>query len=69
LHHWLKNPDAERKPVGEWNVHSPRHAIRLPNGNLLVACGVSRKIVELDPKGTVVAEPKTTGQTHRVRRR
>lgn len=38
-------------------------ADRLPNGNILVAHGISQKVVELDPQGNKVWELQTTSTT------
>lgn len=55
--------DAAGKLRREWKVSGAVSATRLPNGNTLVACGGTEKVVEIDERGTVVWEHATKGSS------
>jgi HEAT repeat protein len=61
--------DAERKTVWECRAAGAVHAIRLPNGHILAACGNTQKLLEVDRGGKVVWETTTVGRPFHVRRR
>ena len=52
-----------------FDVNNPNRAIRLPNGNTLVASQNTRKIMEFDRAGRNVWEFATDGMVFNARRR
>jgi len=65
----LKEYDANGKKLWEAAVQDPDCTQRLPNGNTLVACMGTSRIVELDRAGKVVWEMKVDGRPWLARRR
>lgn len=64
--------DAEGKKVWEARMQQPASAVRLPNGNTLVACSFgNQQVVELDRSGNVVWQSNgaPNGRPWRARRR
>ena len=54
----LREYDPEGNVVREWDHPEPFSGIRLPNGNLLGACGDAHRIIEFDNDGNIVWEIK-----------
>lgn len=51
----VREYDAEGKPVRTIKVPgNPYIAVRLPNGNTLIACGDGHKLIEVDPQDKIV---------------
>jgi outer membrane protein assembly factor BamB len=49
--------DAQGKVVWEYkNVTNCPAALRLPNGNTLIACGTQKRLIEVNPAGQIVWE-------------
>lgn len=61
--------DAQGKTLWQCNVPGATHAIRLRNGNTLVACANIRKLIEVDRGGKTVSEKTTTGRPFHMRQR
>jgi hypothetical protein len=61
--------DGEGKFVTEYAVQNPNSAVRLANGNTLVAGQSQSRVVELDRDGNVVWEYKDNIRATRARRR
>jgi HEAT repeat protein len=62
--------DTDGKEIHRWTVTQPNHAVRLPNGNILVVSqNFPFKAFEFDKKGKQVAEMATMNQVFRIRRR
>jgi hypothetical protein len=62
--------DLDGKSYWEANVNQPTSAVRLPNGNTLVASYNTQQVYEIDRNGKVVAENKNiTSRPWRARRR
>jgi hypothetical protein len=61
--------DADGKPVRELPVELPDSAVRLPNGNTLVASQNTQRVAEVDPQGKVVWEHRSDGRPLRATRR
>jgi hypothetical protein len=61
--------DADGKIVWEAQVQLPTSAIRLPNGNTLVASQQTQKVVEINKAGKVVHEYKGSQFPIRATRR
>jgi hypothetical protein len=57
------------KPVWEASVPKISCAMRLPNGNILAASIIDRRLVELDRTGKVIWEERLQGCPMRIRRR
>lgn len=53
--------DATGTLKREWKVPGASSAVRLANGNTLVACGGAEKVVEINDRGVVVWEHSTRG--------
>jgi hypothetical protein len=61
--------DQSGKECREFKVDGPTHAIRLHNGNTLVACNEGQYLVEFDAAGKEVWRQSTPGRPFRAYRR
>jgi hypothetical protein len=61
--------DRTGKIHWEAAVSNACHAVRLPNGNTLVACMNTQKVVEVNRAGKIVWEKPTAGRPFHVERR